>query len=120
MSGPEEFQEIAHSGGRLTIRLSTNNNGHREYQLQWSHDRPTPAVVFAVYALPQGIAVAHMRLGGVGSASDPPPVPGCYQVFIGSDSQGKFGHQCPACNGYWRGCGESERLSLLWYSRADT
>lgn len=23
-------------------------------------------------------------------------------VFIGSDSEGKFGHECPSCNGYWR------------------
>jgi hypothetical protein len=23
-------------------------------------------------------------------------------VFIGSDSEGKFGHQCPECNSYWR------------------
>jgi hypothetical protein len=23
-------------------------------------------------------------------------------VFIGSDSEGKFGHNCPACGGYWR------------------
>jgi len=32
----------------------------------------------------------------------PPPFPGCYMVFIGSDSEGKFGHECPACKGYWR------------------
>jgi hypothetical protein len=23
-------------------------------------------------------------------------------VFIGSDSEGKFGHECPGCRGYWR------------------
>jgi hypothetical protein len=26
-------------------------------------------------------------------------------VFIGSDSEGKFGYQCPRCDGYWRADG---------------
>jgi hypothetical protein len=43
-----------------------------------------------------------MNLGGVGSPIDPPPIPGCYQVFVGSDSEGKYGRQCPVCGGYWR------------------
>ena len=42
-------------------------------------------------------------MGGIGTPWNPPPVPGCFSVFIGSDSHGKFGHQCYACNGYWRG-----------------
>ena len=31
-------------------------------------------------------------------------------MFIGSDSQGLFGHQCPACKGYWR----SKAVPALW------
>jgi len=31
-------------------------------------------------------------------------------VFIGSDSRGLFGHQCPACKGYWR----SKAVPALW------
>jgi hypothetical protein len=55
-----------------------------------------------VYALPPGIVISQLKLGGVGSPIDPPPIPGCYQVFVGSDSEGKYGRECPACEGYWR------------------
>jgi hypothetical protein len=59
--------------------------------------------MFGVYALPQGIAISQLPIVGMGAPMPPPPIPGCYQVLIGSDSEGKFGHQCPACEGYWRG-----------------
>jgi hypothetical protein len=29
-----------------------------------------------------------MNLAGIGSIPNPPPVPGCFQVFIGSDTEG--------------------------------
>lgn len=58
--------------------------------------------MFAVWALPQGVAVSQSELGGIGQPVPGPPIPGCLQVFIGSDSEGKFGHQCPSCRGYWR------------------
>lgn len=99
----EEFQEIAHSGGQLIMRIGADKEGRRVYQLEWRHQRPVAAAIFAVYALPEGIVVDQMNLGGIGHVPNPPPVPGCFQVFIGSDSQGKFGHQCPLCGGYWRG-----------------
>jgi hypothetical protein len=41
-------------------------------------------------------------MGGIGDKWPPPPVPGCFPVFIASDSEGMFGHKCPACSGYWR------------------
>ncbi|MES2126548.1 MAG: hypothetical protein V4463_04695 [Pseudomonadota bacterium] len=28
--------------------------------------------------------------------------PGCFPVFVASDSEGKFGHHCPRCRAYWR------------------
>jgi hypothetical protein len=59
--------------------------------------------MFGVYALPQGIVFCQADLGGIGSPINQPAVPGgCYLVFIGSDSEGLFGRQCPECNGYWR------------------
>jgi len=97
-----EFREVAHSGGQLVITVKVDAAGHRMYQLTWQHCRPVAAAVFAVYALPQGLVLCQMNLGGIGSGQDPPPIPGAYQVFIGSDSEGKFGRQCPACGGYWR------------------
>jgi hypothetical protein len=101
----EEFQEIAHSGGQIIIRVETNNRGNRIYQLRLQHSRPVPSAIFAFYALPQGIVVGQMKLGGIGSTSNPPPFPDCFQVFISSDTTEKFGHQCPICKKYWRGEG---------------
>jgi len=68
----------------------------------FSSSRPVPVVMIAVYALPQGIPVEAIQLGGIGQPWNPAPFPGCFPVFIASDSQGKFGHNCPHCSKYWR------------------
>jgi hypothetical protein len=96
-----EFEEIGHSGGKITFRIATDQKGQRGFQVTISGNRPVPAVWIAVYAL-QGIAVESIQLGGIGQPWNPPPFPGCVPVFIASDSQGKFGHNCPGCGGYWR------------------
>ena len=108
LSKATELQEIGHSGGRVTFTV-TVVDGRVSYQVGWSHSRPNAAAVFAVYAIPQGAAVDDIELGGIGSRWNPPPIPGCYPVFISSDSTGMFGHQCPGCNGYWR----SKHLSTV-------
>ena len=98
-----DFRTIAHSGGTVTIDVSLDpTTSRKRYQLTWNHCRPNAGGLFAVYALPPGIVISQMNLGGIGSPMEPPPIPGCYQVFVGSDSEGKYGRQCPACNGYWR------------------
>ena len=97
-----EFEEIGHSGGKITFSIKTDEKGQRSYQVKISSSRPVPSVIFAVYALPQGIPVETISLGGIGQPWDPPPIPGCFPVFIASDNQGKFGHHCPQCSGYWR------------------
>lgn len=102
MSDQKEFREVAHSGGKVTISVKVDATGHKRYQQKWEHCRPNAAALFAVYAVPPGLVLCQVNLGGIGSKQDPPPVPGAFQVFISSDSEGKFGRQCPACNGYWR------------------
>jgi hypothetical protein len=98
----DEFREIAHSGGRVIIRIGSDASGRRGYQQTWKHERPVASAIFAIYALAQGVPVCGLPLGGMGSPMPPPPFPGCYMVFIGSDNEGKFGHECPACKGHWR------------------
>jgi hypothetical protein len=71
--------------------------GNVSYSVGWRHSRPVPASLFAVYAIPQGAAVDDIQLGGIGTPWNRPPVPGCYPVFISSDSTGMFGAQCPSC-----------------------
>lgn len=102
MSNKTELEEIAHTGGKVTFNVKIDAEGSVSYSVGWTHSRPTPATVFAVYAIPQGVAVGDIRLGGIGTPWNQPPLPGCYPVFISSDSTGMFGHQCPSCKGYWR------------------
>jgi len=97
-----DFMEVAHSGGSITIRFQTQPDGKRAYSQGWRHQRPTAAGIFAIYALPPGIPVGDIPLGGIGSPIPHPPVPGAVMTFIASDSQGLFGRQCPQCEGYWR------------------
>jgi hypothetical protein len=102
MTEQKEFREVAHCGGKVTITVKIDATGRQVYQQTWEHCRPNAATLFAVYALPPGLVICQINLGGIGSRQDPPPIPGAYQVFIGSDSEGKFGRQCPACDSYWR------------------
>lgn len=98
----QEFREIAHSGGRITISVITRPNGIRAYSIGWSHNRPVGAAVFAVHVLSPGVPVGTVVLGGLGSRMDPGPVPGCFTAFICSDSERMFGQRCPNCGEYWR------------------
>jgi hypothetical protein len=98
----DEFEEISHSGGKITFRVVADQQGRRGLQTTISGDRPVPAEWIAVYALPQGVAVESIMLRGIGQPLTPPPFPGCFPVFIASDSEGKFGHNCPNCGSYWR------------------
>jgi len=102
LSKKTELEEIAHTGGKVTFNVKIDAEGRISYSVGWTHSRPTRAALFAVYAIPQGVAVGDIKLGGIGTPWNPPPLPGCYPVFISSDSTGMFGHQCPSCNGYWR------------------
>ncbi len=97
-----DFEEIGHSGGKIAFIIKTGDKGERRYQVKFCTTRPVPEVMTAVYALPQGVPVESCKLGGEGQLWAPPAFPGCVPVFIASDSQGKFGHYCPQCNGYWR------------------
>jgi hypothetical protein len=103
-TGSAEFQEIGHCGGQVIFRVVTGEDGRRAYQIPYK-GFGGPMALFAVYALRQGVAVDTIQLRGIGQPWNPPPVPGCFPVFIASDSQGKFGHQCPKCHGYWRAGG---------------
>ncbi len=97
-----EFREIAHSGGRVTIQVVTREDGQRAYSNGWSHNRPTGAAIYAVHVIQPGIPVGTAVLGGLGSPIDRGPIPGCFMVFVASDSEMMFGQQCPRCSGYWR------------------
>ncbi|EIJ75148.1 MAG: hypothetical protein C75L2_00020046 [Leptospirillum sp. Group II 'C75'] len=96
-----EFEEIEHSGGKITFNILTDHDQKR-FQIEFTSSRSVHMEMIAVYAIPQGIPVGIIQLGGIGVPWNPPPFPGCFPVFIASDSRGKFGHKCQSCNGYWR------------------
>ncbi len=98
----KDFQEIAHSGGRITISVADDAEGRRSYEVSIRSERPNPMTMISVYALPQGVIVEPMNMGGLGDAIPPPSIPGCFPVYIMSDSEGHFGHNCPRCKEYWR------------------
>lgn len=81
-------------------------------QFGFQHSRPNPAAVFAVYALPEGIPVGTIQLGGIGQPWNPAPCPDCVSIFIASDSLGMFGHECGQCKGYWRSKGAPSRWRM--------
>jgi hypothetical protein len=97
-----EFEEIGHPGGKITFHLTTSPDGRRQYQIGFEGSFSGPMKMIAVYALQQGVPVATIQLGGIGQPWNRPPVPGCFAVFIASDSEGEFGHNCPRCRQYWR------------------
>lgn len=97
-----DFEEIAHSGGKITITVVDDADGRRRYQIGIRSTRPNPMAMISVYALPQGLIVEPMKMGGIGDTTPPPSIPGCFPVYIMSDSEGHFGHNCPRCAGYWR------------------
>lgn len=101
-SATDQFAEIAHSGGIVTFEIRTAADGRRTFRVSYRHSRPVPMVLIGIYAMPQGIPVDTIQMGGIGQPWNPPPVPGCIPVMIGSDSTGHFGHSCPECRGYWR------------------
>lgn len=98
-----DFQEVAHCGGRATFHFVCEPDGRRTFALGFQHDRPTPASWVGIYALAHhAIPVADFRIGGMGQGFDPQPLEGSLPVFLASDSRQCWGHQCPACGGYFR------------------
>ena len=98
----QDFQEIAHSGGKIIFDISVDPDGRPQFRVTVTGSRPVPMRMFAIYALPQGIPVGDLYIGGIGQPWNPAPHPSCLPVFIASDSEGYFGHQCPDCGKYWR------------------
>jgi hypothetical protein len=108
-----EFQEIAHCGGQITIHTETDERGHRLVSFGVRHSRPTAAAFFVIIADDLGRPIATMEIGGLADPGlGPPPQARGYTIFISSDSEGLFGHQCPRCKEYWRSRGAPARWPM--------
>ena len=103
------MREIDHCGGKYWVDVRTDEDGRRLASFGASGFR---GALFGVYALPEGVSVGIIQMGGIGDPWNKPPHPSCYPVFVGSDSQGLFGHQCYQCDGYWRSKGPPSRWHM--------
>ena len=102
MSSTQEFEEIAHCGGKVTFGIRIDGD-RKSYNVGVSHHRPTPPSWFAVYALHDGQPIGDIEIGGIGQSWGPPPTTECFPVFIAADRESYYGHSCLAgCDGYWR------------------
>jgi DNA-directed RNA polymerase subunit RPC12/RpoP len=98
----KDFSEVGHTGGKATFKVVCDKNGHVTYQIGYSHSSSFPASVVGIYAHPDGFACGNIKMGGMGQPWNTPPFPNCIPVMMASDSQGKFGHECPECNKHFR------------------
>lgn len=96
-----EFEEIGHSGGKVTVTVGRTEHG-LAYSIGFSNSNPVPLKIVSLYALPQGIPVERITTAGMGVPFPPPKVPGSCVVMLASDREGWFGRTCAFCKGYWR------------------
>jgi DNA-directed RNA polymerase subunit RPC12/RpoP len=97
-----DFSEVGHTGGKVTFKVKCDENSHVQYQIGYSHSSPTPMSLVGIYAHPDGFACGNIKMGGIGQPWNIPPFPNCIAVLMASDSQGKFGHECPECKKHFR------------------
>ena len=98
----EDFSEIGHTGGKVTFTIVCDEHGHVRYQIGYSHSSPRPASLVGIYAHPDGFACGNIVMGGIGDPWNAPPFSNCIAVMMASDSQGRFGHECPNCKKHFR------------------
>jgi hypothetical protein len=101
MTDRRDFEEIGHSGGKMTVDVDRTDRGLR-YAIRYSSSNPVPVTMVMLYALPQGIPIERVDIAGIGGRGRPPTIPGSYQVIMASDREGWFGRTCPKCRQYWR------------------
>ena len=96
-----EFEEIGHSGGKITFIIKTDENGRHSYQVQFSGSRPVPLVITAVYASTRSACrdnQAWWNRPAMESSTYPRLLSGVYCLR----QSGKIWAPLPRCSGYWR------------------
>jgi hypothetical protein len=63
-----EFQEIAHSGGRVTFHVVTDPQGRKAYSIKWENSRGVAAAITGIYALSIGVPVGTFKFWRHGPA----------------------------------------------------
>lgn len=113
MRADKAFKQVRHCGGKFSITTKTDPaSGSRAYSTGFKISSAGPASLFVIYALPSGIPILTLNAGGMADpgSGDKLNLPFGFQVLVASDSHGFFGHQCQACEGYWR----SRSAPAMW------
>lgn len=93
----EEFEDIRHTGGKITF-----SNGQATYV----HTNPFHVVLYDIAVSFNGIVLCRGDL--MAPQNNPQP---SVQVMIASDKEGFFGYTCPRCSKYFRAShGTAKRL----------
>jgi hypothetical protein len=106
----KDFSEVGHTGGVATFNVKCDADGHISYQVGYSGSAPRPMTLVGVWAHSDGFACGNIRIGGIGDTWNAPPLPNCFPVLMASDSEGRFGHECPICHKHCR----SENIPALY------
>lgn len=107
-----DFSEVGHTGGKVTFNIECDADGRVRYSIGYSIKSKNPATLCGIYAHPDGFACENIQLGGIGQQWNEPPFPNCIAVMMASDSEGKFGHECPTCKKHFRSPGIPARFRL--------
>lgn len=93
----EEFQEIAHTGGKIEFLYSEEHSG---VAIKISHCNPWATTMVQLCISYDGEILDFVSIGGIGAVI-PYPQPSML-VFLLSDREGLFGQRCPKCKSYFR------------------
>src|SRR5437016_14485703 len=92
-----EFQEIAHSGGKIELHFKQANS----VSLGFSHAGSFGMSLFQMGVSLDGKKLEYWPLGGLDLRPPEPPSP-IVPAFIISDREQCFGRTCPKCRSYFR------------------
>jgi len=92
-----EFQEIAHSGGRIELHFKQPDS----VSLGFTGSGPSGMALFQMGVSLDGKKLEYWPLGGLDMRPPEPPSP-MVPVFIISDREQCFGRSCPKCHSYFR------------------
>jgi hypothetical protein len=99
----EDFKEISHCGGVMTFNIVCDSDRRISIACGWTITSPKPATIVGLAVdLDTGQVVADLRLGGIGQPQESGHPSNAITLMLGSDSNEKWGHQCPHCQSYFR------------------
>jgi len=92
-----EFQEIAHSGGKIEFKFEQPD----AVSFGFTHAGSFGMSLFQVGVSLDGKRLEYLPLGGLDTRPPEPPSP-VIPVFVISDREQCFGRTCPKCHSYFR------------------